>query len=407
MTIKDLFAETKSAILSNKTRSGLTMLGIVIGIASVIVMLSVGNGASASIQSSIQSIGSNILTISPGGTKRAGAVNTGMGNGQQSLTKADAEAIKEKITKAKYVVPEVTSRAQVVAGSNNTNTTIVGTVSSATFAKNITIDSGIFITDTHDRNFSKVAVLGPTTRDTLFGEGSDSVGKEIRINKATYKVIGVTATKGGSSFSNNDDRIYIPLSTAQQYISGSQYLGSITVSAENSDDLTSMQTEITSLLLARHKISNPDSADFSIFNQQEIADVASSVTSTFTYLLGSVAAISLVVGGIGIMNMMLTIVRERTREIGLRKAIGARRKDISTQFLFESTVLTALGGVIGIIFGWGISYIITLTGITTTQVTAFSVILSFSVSALIGIAFGYYPARSASRLNPIDALRYE
>lgn len=408
MNTKDLILETRVALTANPTRTSLTVLGIVIGIASVIVMLSIGNGAQASISSSISSLGSNVLTITPGGGgSRRGGVSGGSGNGAQTLKLADATAIKSTVLLAEYVAPTTSSRTQVVASGNNTNVSISGVIADYAFVRSIDLEVGTFITDAQNRSFAKVAVLGPTTRDNLFGAGANPVGKQIGIKSNKYTVIGVTKSKGGSGFGNADDMVYIPLSTSMQYISGGDTVGSISVTTQDAADLTALQDAVTVLLLDRHNIKNKDLADFSIFNQADIAATAASVTSVFTILLGSVAGISLLVGGIGIMNMMLTTVRERTKEIGLRKAIGAQRKDISNQFLLESIVVTSLGGVIGVVLGVGISMAISATGVFTTQVTITSVILSFSVSALIGVVFGYYPAKKASQLNPIEALRYE
>jgi putative ABC transport system permease protein len=241
----------------------------------------------------------------------------------------------------------------------------------------------------------------------LFGEGADVLGQIIRIKGVQFKIIGVTVAKGGSGFQNPDDMIYIPLSTAQRYFSGNQYVTSISVSAESSDVTTIVQENITSTLLNRHNISDSTLADFSTMNQADIIETASSVAGTFTSLLAAVAGISLLVGGIGIMNMMLTTVTERTREIGLRKAIGAKRRDINRQFLVEATTLTFIGGILGILLGWGISLFVTYFDILQAQVSLFSVLLAFGVSAFIGIVFGYYPAQRASKLNPIEALRYE
>jgi len=255
---------------------------------------------------------------------------------------------------------------------------------------------------------AKIAVIGPTTRDDLFGpDATDVVGQKIRIAGIEYTVVGITVAKGGSGFSNSDDIIYIPYTTAQRYLSGNKYLSEIDVSAQTSDMSTQIQEDITTLLLDRHNITDITKADFSTMNQADILATASSVTSTFTTLLAAVAGISLLVGGIGIMNMMLTTVTERTREIGLRKAIGAKRKDINTQFLTEAVVVTFVGGTIGIILGWLISVGLTYFGILQAQVSISSVLLAFGVSTVIGILFGYYPARHAGSLNPIDALRYE
>jgi putative ABC transport system permease protein len=253
-----------------------------------------------------------------------------------------------------------------------------------------------------------VAVLGSSARDDLFGEGNTSIiNQSIRINGINFKVIGVTKSKGGSGFNNPDDAIYVPITTAQHYLSGGKNVSTINIAAENETVMTAVQEQITNFLLARHNISDSTSADFSIQNQNDIVSAASSVTSTFTTLLAGIASISLLVGGIGIMNMMLTTVTERTREIGLRKAIGAKKGDIVYQFLLEAIALTFLGGVFGIVLGWIGGYIIgKFTGISTA-VSLYSILLAFGVSAGVGIIFGYYPARRAANLNPIDALRYE
>ena len=250
-------------------------------------------------------------------------------------------------------------------------------------------------------------MLGPTTRDDLFGTGVDPIGQSIRINKVDFKVVGVTKSKGGSGFGSQDDMIFVPLSTAQRFLAGDTYVTTISIEAADQNSMVTIQQQINDLLLQRHNISNPQLADFQILNQSDIVSAASSVTNTFTILLASIAGISLIVGGIGIMNMMLTTVTERTREIGLRKAIGAKRKDISLQFLSESVMLTFFGGLIGIVLGWLLAFGVTQFGGIATKISLVSILLAFGVSAAIGIIFGYYPARRASKLNPIDALRYE
>ena len=407
MKNSDLLHETYSALSANKARSGLTMLGIIIGIASVIAMTAIGQGAQNSVSSSIQSIGANWVMIMPGATRSFGGPSGARG-GAQTLTIDDANAISSQVSNVSGVVREVTSREQVVGTGTNTNTSITGTEPSYLTVRNVTIDEGNFITDQNVTDGVKVAVLGPTTRDDLFGVGATGVvGKTVRINGAEYTVIGITVSKGGSGFSNADDIIYIPYTTAQRYLSGNKYLSEIDVQAASSGASTQVQNDITTLLLSRHNITDPTKADFNVLNETSILATASSVTSTFTTLLAAVAGISLVVGGIGIMNMMLTTVTERTREIGLRKAIGAKRSDINKQFLMEAIMLTFIGGIVGVILGWLISFGVTYFGILQASVSVSSIVLAFGVSAGIGIIFGYYPARRAAQLNPIDALRYE
>lgn len=407
MIISDLIQETFSAITINKVRSGLTILGIVIGIGSVIAMISIGQGAKGTIESNIQSLGSNLVMVMPSFQRNVGSqVSTGRGSAQ-TLTQEDANAIQKEITLAKAVAPEISRRYQVTAKGKNTNTEVIGTVSAYYDVRNVQIDLGSFITNQNVESLAKVAVLGPTTRDDLFGQGVNPVGQSIRINRVDFKVIGVTKSKGGTGFSNQDDMIFIPLSTAQRFLAGGNYVSTISIQADNQNDMAAVQEQITNLLLQRHNISNVQLADFQILNQSDIVATASSVTNTFTVLLASIAGISLIVGGIGIMNMMLTTVTERTREIGLRKAIGAKKKDISTQFLTESLMLTFFSGIIGIILGWALAFGVTkFTGIATS-VSFSSILLAFGVSATIGIVFGYYPARRAAGLNPIEALRYE
>ena len=401
----DLVQETVLAVTANKTRTGLTMLGIVIGIGSVIAMVAIGQGSQKSIETSIQSIGSNLLMIQPGSTRSAG-VSAGRGNAK-TLTVDDATAIKNQISQVKAVSPELSGRYQVTAKGQNTNTQIVGVTSDYAVVRSIDIDLGSFIRVKDTNSAGKVAVLAPTTRDDLFGSSTDPVGQTISINKINFTVIGVTKSKGGSGFNNQDDSIFIPLKTAQLYLSGSQYLSTISVQADSPEVLTEVQNQVSELLLARHKITDSTKADFQILNQADIVETASAVTGTFTTLLAAIAGISLLVGGIGIMNMMLTTVTERTREIGLRKSIGAKRRDISQQFLAEAVMLTFLGGLIGIILGWLVAVIISKFADVATSVSWSSVSLAFGVSAAIGIVFGYYPAQRAAKLNPIDALRYE
>jgi putative ABC transport system permease protein len=407
MKVRDLFEETYSALTVNKVRSSLTMLGIVIGISSVIALVAIGQGAQGSIQSRIQSLGSNLIIVSPGAQRGPGAfVSAGRGS-SQTLTLEDEQALEKNITLAMAIDPEVSRRFQITAKGTNTNTQVIGTNYNYTTVRNVSVDEGSFITDPQVQNSAKVAVLGPTTRDDLFGAGASAIGQTIRVSGVEFKVIGITKSKGGTGFFNQDDVIFVPLSTAQHYLAGGNYLTGISIQASSPDVMTTIQQQVTDLLLQRHKIGDSTQADFSVTNQADIVASASSVTNTFTTLLASIAGISLLVGGIGIMNMMLTTVTERTREIGLRKAIGATRKDINAQFLMEALMLTFIGGIIGIVLGWGVSLLVAKFASTPTQMSISSVLLAFGVSAAIGLVFGYYPARRASRLNPIEALRFE
>lgn len=412
MTFQDLIAEIASGIFSNKLRSGLTALGIIIGVAAVIAMLSIGNGVQNSIEQQVMASGSNLLVVIPGSSSSSIGYQArgGAGSGT-SLTLADSQAIQQGVQNISALAPEVQRSYQVTATGTNTNAPVIGTVASYAAIKNITMKSGSFVNDLDNNNDARVAVLGATASTNLFNN-QNPLGQSIRINGIDFTVIGLANAQGGASFNSPDNDIYIPLSTMQQFLSGTGamhgYLSMINVQASSQQVMDSVQQQITALLLQRHNISDPNNADFSVINQQSIMQIASTVTSTFTIFLASIAAISLLVGGIGIMNMMLTIVSERTREIGLRKAIGAKNNDISRQFLFESLGLTMLGGTIGIILGWLISFIIgkAISSISP-QVTLQSVTLAFGVSVLIGVVFGYYPARQAAKLNPIDALRYE
>jgi putative ABC transport system permease protein len=332
----------------------------------------------------------------------SGQINTGE---NVALTVEDAKAI-SLLSLAKAVAPIVQTRAQVVTGSRNSNVTILGVTDSYADVTSLSIDDGNFITDSQNRSYSKVVVLGPSIKETLFGD-DEAVGKKVKVKTNSYTVVGITKSKGGSGFQNPDEYIYMPLSTASQYLTGGSSVGSISVTTEKSEDMSELQAQITALLLERHNITDPQLADFRIFNQAELLSTISSVTQVFTILLGSVAGISLLVGGIGIMNMMLTSVKERTREIGLRKAIGARDSDIRKQFLLEAVVITITGGVMGILLGISASLLVSYSGLIAAVVSPSSVVLSFSVSVIIGIIFGYYPAKKAATLNPIEALRYE
>lgn len=385
------------------------MLGIVIGIASVIIMVAIGRGAQASIQASIQSIGSNLLMVHPGAEREHGSPVVGSQGSAQSLTMQDVNALKEHVPDAEALAPEVSARGkQVTAGGNNTNTSVTGVTPEYARVRNVNIAEGVFITAGQISTLAKVAVVGPDIVTALFGGDSplSVIGKKIRIANTDFTIIGVTVSRGGTGFGSSDDVIYIPISTAQQFFTGSEYLSNINIQVKNDADMNSTSDAVKTALLASHQITDATKADFSIMNQADIVSTASSVTGVFTTLLGAVAGISLLVGGIGIMNMMLTTVTERTREIGLRKAIGAEGADIRKQFLYEAIVLTFSGGAIGVFLGWLVSLIATAAGLPAS-ISSGSILLAFAVSTSIGIIFGYYPASRAARMNPIEALRYE
>ena len=304
------------------------------------------------------------------------------------------------------VSPEFQRRFQITStGGNNTNSTIIGVTADYPQVRNVSVEQGAFIAENQLRGISRVAVLGPTVAKDLFAD-ADPIGKTIRINKTNFKVIGVLQTKGSGGFFNPDDTVFVPLTTMQKILAGDDFLSTIAVSVISKELMPQAQEEATFALAEKHRV-DPQSPDFSIVSQADILGTLTQVTDTFTIFLAAVAGISLIVGGIGIMNMMLTTVTERTREIGLRKAIGAKRRDINLQFLAEAVALTFVGGIVGVLLGWIISIAVSSFAGIATSVSISSVLLAFGVSAFIGIVFGYYPARRASRLNPIEALRYE
>lgn len=403
----EIITDAFATLIVNKLRTTLATLGIIIGIGSVIALISLGQASQQAIQSQIQSLGSNLLTIQPSGQNQGGV--QGAAGGGTSLTLDDANAIKNspQITTINNVSPEYQSRAQIIAGRNNTNTQVIGVTPAYAQVRKINIASGNFITQAQFDSLAKVAVVGPQVVTDLFGEGSNPLGQTIRISGQTFTIIGITVSRGGTGFQNQDDLVFIPLSTAQKQLFGVTHLSTISLEAKSADTMVQAQNEVGYLLLTRHKLKDPSRKDFSIFNQQDLINTVSQTTGTFTTLLAGVAAISLLVGGIGIMNIMLVTVTERTREIGLRKALGAKKKTIITQFLAEAVILTFAGGILGIGGGILTSYLISRFTGSLFVISPVSIFLAFAVSAGIGILFGWYPARRAANLQPIEALRYE
>lgn len=402
----ELLKESVRTLKLNKMRTSLAVLGIVIGIGSVIALISIGQSSQAAITSQITALGSNLITISPG-SQSSGRVRTS--TARKTLTLADADALKTAdLSAIKSVSPEYSSRLQVVAGDSNTNTTIYGATSTYSEIHNLKISGGRFITESDYNSNSHIAILGPTVVEDLYGSSSyNPIGEVIRINGQNFTIVGVTVAKGSSGITDSDDAIYVPLSTAMKQLFGVNYLSSISVQAADSDVMIQAQNQVGYFLLARHKITDTTKADFTIKSQEDLLSTASSVAGTFTSLLSGVAAISLIVGGIGIMNIMLVTVTERTREIGLRKALGAKKKTIITQFLTESVILTFTGGILGVLIGILTSYGYSRINSSTFTISPYSVLLAFSVSVVIGVIFGWYPAKRAASLQPIEALRYE
>ncbi len=406
MDFKEIFTTAKEALLVSKLRTGLAVLGIVIGIAAVITLISLGQGGQQAVSSQIESLGSNLLTVLPGAQTSGGV--RGASGSQATLTYDDARALESaEIVGIEAVSAELARNAQMTAGSANTNTRVMGIMPGYQTARNLNIASGVFIADQDLLGQRKVVVLGPQVVADLFGEGSNPVGETVRIDRQAFRVIGVSVAKGGSGFLNQDDIAFIPLTTAQKQLFGTDTVGSISVAALSEDFVDQLKDEVGFFLLARHGISDPADADFRMTTQEDVLGAVSEVTGTFTAILSGIAAISLLVGGIGIMNIMIVTVTERTREIGLRKAVGAKKKDITTQFLVEAVILTMVGGLIGISLGVGISFILTKFIPIPFVFSLQSVLLAFGVSSVIGIVFGFYPARTAANLSPIEALRYE
>ncbi|MDZ4165961.1 MAG: ABC transporter permease [Smithellaceae bacterium] len=406
--IPTTFKISLRAIRVNKMRSGLTMLGIIIGVGAVIAMLAVGGGAREKIGEQIASMGSNLLIILPGATT-SGGVRMGMGT-TPTLTLGDAEAISRECPAVLEVAPSLGGVAQVIAGNVNWSTAVNGTTPGFMVVRDWPLESGMPFTDQDVKSATKVALLGKTVVDNLFG-ALDPVGQVIRIKKIPFMVIGVLAAKGQSATGQDqDDAVYIPVTTAQKKIFGTAFPGmvrTIAVKARSTDDLERAEGQITSLLRQRHRLGPRQDSDFNVRNLTQIMEAAEQSTRVMTLLLGAIASVSLLVGGIGIMNIMLVSVTERTREIGIRMAVGARTWDIRLQFMIEALTLAIIGGLIGVALGMTASKLISEFAGWSVVISPLSVFLAFGFSGLVGIFFGFYPAYKASQLNPIDALRYE
>ncbi|HEY9785572.1 MAG TPA: ABC transporter permease [Candidatus Obscuribacterales bacterium] len=410
MSLWDLVRLAWQSIIANRMRSGLTVLGIIIGIAAVIALLAIGYGVKVESDRQIQALGLNVIFVRAGAA-RAGHVSMGMGSGS-TLTLKDAEAISEVCPAVENVAPGMFSNLQVQYGSQNTNTTVTATVPDYTEVRNFHPASGRFFTDSDLTHSARVCVLGHTVAENLFLGDENPIGKKVMIKGELFDVIGIMEKKGSTAFMDMDDQVFVPLSTAYNRLFGinaarGQTVQYILVQAKSEDQILPAQFQITNLLRLRHKIKPPLSDDFYLRTQQELLQTAQSMSSMFTTLLGCTAGISLLVGGIGIMNIMLVSVTERTREIGIRKAVGARPEDIMWQFVVESIVLSLSGGLVGVLLGIVSSYAVSAATQWTTIVTPWSVVLSFAVSIAVGLFFGIYPAKRASQLDPIIALRTE
>ena len=428
MKVFDSFRSALQSIIVNKLRSALTMLGVIIGVASVIAMVAVGNGASQTVQQQVLSLGSNLVTVTPGNQNSDSGLR-GAGVQSQNLTLDDMNAIQAQLgtTIGAVEAEQSAGRWQVTAAGQNWNSNVVGVTTGYPEVRDWGLASGNFFSDEDLRVYAQVAVIGSTTATNLFGEGVDPVGQTIQLRQVfgggggaggaqrarivSFKVVGMLETKGTTFGFSRDDQILVPTTTAQRILTGrTNVVTAIIVKAASSDQMANTTADVTDVLLQRHKISDAASADFTVTNQNDTLAALNQVTGTFTILLAAIGGISLLVGSIGIMNIMLVSVNERTREIGIRKAVGARRRDILTQFLIEAIGLTGIGGVLGILLGWGITVVvhqIPAAAQIPILITAGTVAIAVGVSVAIGVVFGLYPAMRAARLHPIQALRYE
>lgn len=412
MNYQNLFKIAIRAIAANKMRSFLTALGIIIGIAAVITMLAIGQGSKASIKANIAEMGSNMIMISPGADMRGGVRQDA--SSMETLKQADYQSIKDECNYISAISPTVNSSGQWIYGNNNTQSSIYGVNQDYLSIRQLKVADGEMFTDTDIKAASKVCILGQTVVDYLFPDGSDPIGKVVRFNSISFRVIGVLKKKGYNSMGmDQDDLVLAPYTTVMKRIMAQTYLGGIVCSAITEEASQPAQDQITEILRRNHKLKDAtdtteaDEDDFNIRSQEEISSMMNSTMSTITILLGSVAGISLLVGGIGIMNIMYVSVTERTREIGLRMSVGARGIDILNQFLIEAILLSVTGGIIGVILGVSLSLSLNYFFHIDTQIEPWSIIMSFAVCTFTGVFFGWYPAKKAARLDPIEAIRYE
>jgi len=412
MNYQNLFKIAIRAIAANKMRSFLTALGIIIGIAAVITMLAIGQGSKASIKANIAEMGSNMIMISPGADMRGGVRQDA--SSMETLKQADYQSIKDECNYISAISPTVNSSGQWIYGNNNTQSSIYGVNQDYLSIRQLKVADGEMFTDTDIKAASKVCILGQTVVDYLFPDGSDPIGKVVRFNSIPFRVIGVLKKKGYNSMGmDQDDLVPAPYTTVMKRIMAQTYLGGIVCSAITEEASQPAQDQITEILRRNHKLKDAtdtteaDEDDFNIRSQEEISSMMNSTMSTITILLGSVAGISLLVGGIGIMNIMYVSVTERTREIGLRMSVGARGIDILNQFLIEAILLSVTGGIIGVILGVSLSLSLNYFFHIATQIEPWSIIMSFAVCSFTGVFFGWYPAKKAARLDPIEAIRYE
>ena len=406
MNIKNLLKIAVRALVRNKLRAFLTMLGIIIGVASVIAMLAIGEGAKRNIRDEMSSMGTNLIMIMPNMQQRGG-VSLGASS-SIVLKMTDVDALRNEATALSEVSPQVVASGQIIYGNQNTQTSVYGVSEEYLSIRKLTIESGRIFNFNELRSMSKVCIVGQTVVENLFGEGSDPVGLSIRIKNLPFQIIGVLKDKGESGMGQDqDDLILAPYTTVQRRLAAIDYINGIYASAVTEDKSALAIDEVTEILRRTHKLKESEEDDFRVMSQSELMETVSSITDIMTYLLGAIAGISLLVGGIGIMNIMFVSVTERTREIGLRMSIGGRGQDILRQFLVESIILSILGGALGVIFGYLIAKGAGSLMDSPTVITSQSVILAFAVCFAIGVFFGWYPARKAASLNPIDALRYE